>query len=168
MTQRIQNALKRRASAWAGQLTAIAKSLAPAHVAPAIHSKVEEKAGGTYIIRISADRRVAPDARAQEYGSGIHARRGVKAKYPIRPKNKKMLAFYWEVADANPDQFTFADDGRVLLRSVMHPGIEAANDGKGYIGPAMKELRKRGKAELTKDIKDAILGDIRASFGKKS
>lgn len=168
MSNRIVNKLKARASAWAAQLTRLAKSYAPVHVQPAISSRTEVKDDGTFIIRITADRRIAPDARAQEFGSGEHARRGPKQKYPIRPKTKRVLAFHWEVANANPERFKFAPDGRVLLSQVMHPGIEAANNGKGYIAPAMKELKKKAKAELTKDIKSAILGDLRESFGRKS
>src|SRR5690242_1679037 len=141
MTERLASNLKRRAAAWAGQLTSLAKSFAPSHIEPAISSKVEDKGEGEYVIRITADRKIAPDARAWEFGSGIHARRGVKKKYPIRPKNRKFLAFKWEVADANPENFKFLPDGRVMLGSVQHPGIQAANGGKGYIAPAMIELR---------------------------
>lgn len=168
MSKRLKDNLKRKATAWAGQLTRLAKSLAPAHVQPAISSKVETKEDGTYIIRITADRNKAPDARAQEFGSGLHARRGAKQKYPIRPKNRKFLAFNWEVANQNPDKFNFLPDGRVYLKGVMHPGIEAANEGKGYIAPAMVELRKRAKAELHIAVKDAIMGDLRESFGRKA
>lgn len=168
MSARLINNLKRRAIAWAGQLTSLAKSYAPNHVQPAISSHVEDNKDGQYIIRIIADRKIAPDARAWEFGSGIHARRGTKGKYPILPKNGKFLAFKWDVADRNPERFKFLPDGRVLLQSVQHPGIQAANEGKGYIAPAMKELRKRAKAELSKEIRDAIVGDLRESFGRKS
>lgn len=168
MTDRLVNNLRRRATAWAGQLTSLAKSYAPKHIKPAISSHVEDKQDGQFIIRITADRAEAPDARAWEFGSGIHARRGPKVKYPILPKTKKFLAFKWDVADANPEKFRFAPDGRVLLTSVKHPGIVAANGGQGYIAPAMKELRKRAKIELSKEIKDAIVGDLRESFGRKS
>lgn len=167
MSKRLVGNLKRRAASWAGQLTMLAKSLAPSHVKPAIRSKVEEKGEGRFVIRITADRKIAPDARAQEYGSGLRARRGPKKKYTIKPKTKKVLAFHWEVANAQPDKFVFAPDGRVILPSVQHPGIQAANSGKGYIAPAMRELRKKARAELSKDIRDAILGDLRASFGRK-
>jgi len=167
MTQRLANNLKRRASSWAGQLTSLARSFAPNHVEPAIHSHVEEKGDGEFIIRITADRRIAPDARAWEFGSGIHARRGVKKKYPILPKNKKVLAFNWEIANAQPENFKFLPDGRVMLGSVQHPGIQAANGGKGYIAPAMIELRKKAKKELSEDIRAAIVGDLRESFGRK-
>lgn len=165
---RLSNNLKRRASAWAGQITSLARSLAPSHIRSAIFSKVETKDDGTFIIRIKADRRLAPDARAWEFGSGLHARRGAKKKYTIAPKTKKVLAFHWDVATANPENFTFASDGRVLLYSVQHPGIQAANSGQGYIAPALKEIRRRGKAELSKDVRDAILGDLRRAFGRKT
>jgi hypothetical protein len=165
MTNRLSNNLKRRAAAWAGQLTSLARSFAPNHVEPAISSHVEEKGDGQYIIRITADRRIAPDARAQEFGSGLHARRGPKKKYPI--VGKPFLVFPWEIANANPERFHFTQDGRVVLHQVMHPGIEAANGGQGYIAPAMKELKKKAKAELSADIRSAIVGDLRESFGRK-
>lgn len=164
---RIQFLLKRKAIAWAGQMTQLARSLAPAHIRSAISSHVEEKNSTTFIIRTTANRQLAPDARAQEYGSGIHARRGAKKKYTIRPKNKRLLAFNWEVANANPERFTFAPDGRVVFHSVQHPGIEAANSGKGYIGPAQIAIRKRIKEELSKEIGETIKMDLRESFGRK-
>src|SRR5690349_21793830 len=114
MTERLASNLKRRAAAWAGQLTSLAKSFAPSHVEPAISSHVEDKGEGNYIIRITADRKIAPDARAWEFGSGIHARRGVKKKYTIKPKEKRILAFFWEVATRSemeagrPGKFMFA------------------------------------------------------------
>ena len=176
MTQRLANKLKRRASAWAGQLTSLARSFAPNHLKPYIHSKVEEKGDGNFIIRITADRFANPtgpghpnygssDARAQEFGSGLRARRGAKKKYPIQ--GHPFLVFPWDVATQNPDQFTM-HEGKVVLAQVMHPGIEAANSGKGYIAPAMNELRKHARAELSKDIKEAIVGDLRESFGRKA
>lgn len=165
---RLSDNLRRRSSAWAGQLTKLARSFAPDHIRSAISSTTESKDNGTFIIRITADRRVAPDARAWEYGSGIRARRGSKQKYPITPKTRKFLAFHWEVADQNPENFTFLDDGRVLLPSVMHPGIQAANNGQGYIGPAMKALKQKARAELNQDIRNAIVSDLRVSFGRKS
>lgn len=173
MSKRLSAALKRRAISWAGQISKLAKAFAPNHLRPYIHSRVEVKEDKTFIIRTTVNRKENPlpkygsmDARAQEYGSGLKARRGTKAKYPIRPKpGNKVLAFHWEVANQNPEQFSFLPDGRVMLPSVMHPGIQAANQGKGYIGPAQAEIRKRGKAELKNDIRTAILGDLRESFG---
>ena len=108
----------------------------------------------------------APDARAQEYGSGLRARRGPKQKYPIKPNGHPFLAFHWEVATSNPEQFRMLDDGRVLLPQVMHPGIPPVNNGKGYIRPAQIEIRKRIKKELNQEIPNAIRAELRASFKK--
>jgi len=177
MSKRLAENLKRKAAAWAGQLTKLAKSLAPNHVEPAISSHVETKNDGTYIIRITANRNIAPDARAQEFGSGLHARRGVKKTYTIASKRGVFgrLAFYenanglWDYEMFDPPvPGEHLQDGRGIFYQVQHPGIKAANGGKGYIAPAMVELRKRAKAELGKEIKDAIIGDLRESFGKKA
>lgn len=176
MTERLASNLKRRAAAWAGQLTSLAKSFAPKHIQPYISSHVEEKGDGVYIIRTTANRFANPtrkghpnygssDARAQEFGSGIHARRGKVGKYPI--KGHPFLVFKWDIATASPEKFTMTKDGDVKLAQVMHPGIQAANEGKGYIAPAQIELRKRAKRELSEDIRSAIVGDLRESFGRK-
>lgn len=180
MTAKLVGFLKNQARYWAGQMTIRAKAYAPNHVKNSISSKVEEVGEGRYIIRTTADRRIAPDARAQEYGSGLRARRGVKRKYIIKPKNKKLLAFYWDVLDEfdapetvlfSPKFTGFAPDGRATFRYVEHPGIQAANGGKGYIAPAAKDLRKRIKESLKKGGADAIRADIgrslRVGFGKK-
>lgn len=180
MSERLTSALKRRAISWAGQLTKLAKGFAPNHLKRYIISRVEQKGTG-FIIRTTVNRNAnsiekygSADARAQEYGSGLKARRGAKRKYPIKPKNKRILAFHWEVATRSemeagrPGKFMFAPDGRVLMHQVNHPGIPPANSGQGYIRPAVKELKKRGKKELSADIRQAILGDLRQSFGGRT
>lgn len=178
MSERLTNALKRRCASWAGQLTRLAKSFAPNHLQPYIQSHVEQK-DSEFIIRTTVSRNANPaekygsaDARAQEYGSGLKARRGAKRKYPINPKNKKVLAFYWEKATASKmagddksGKFTFLPDGRVAFGMVNHPGIQAANNGQGYIAPAIKVLRLRAKQELSSDVRQVIMGDLRQSFG---
>jgi hypothetical protein len=93
MSDRLPNNIRRRAISWAGQLTRLAKSFAPAHVRPAISSHVEDRGDGNFTIRITADRSIAPDARAWELGSGVHSKRGPKETYVIKPKTKKFLAF---------------------------------------------------------------------------
>lgn len=154
MANKLQLALKRKAAAWAGQLTRLAKSLAPAHVRPAISSKVEEK-DGKFIIRTTASKKLVPDARAQEYGSGLRARRGPKQKYLIHPKQSPFLEF------EGTNEFA---GWLIRTKEVKHPGIRAANDGKGYIGPAQKEIRKKLKAELKSEVKNAIQAELRAGF----
>ena len=166
-------AIKFRARAWAGQITILAKSFAPPHIQPYISSHVEDVGDGTCIIRTTVEMvgdgnppnhaGQSMDARAQEYGSGLHARRGGLKDIIIRPKNGKFLAFPWQVVEGNPS-FRHLPDGRVLLPEVHHPGITAANDGQGYLAPAQKAIRERGREELSADVRQAILSDLRASF----
>lgn len=174
MASTLSTRLKARASAWAGQITALAREYAPPHLREFISSHVETVDDGTFIIRTSVQMvdggpenpnhaNQSMDARAQEYGSGWHARRGGLKDIVIRPKNKKALVFSWDVADGNP-AFKHTPDGKVVLMEVHHPGITAANEGKGYIAPAQKEIRTRGRAELDADVREAILSDLRASF----
>jgi hypothetical protein len=153
----------------AGQLTQLARSLAPKHVAPSISTSVTEVSEGKFQVRIKA---TSPDARAQEYGSGLHAQKGPKARYPIT--GKPWLAFmptngFQGNAYGAYDPVTrsgVGDKTVMIKHEVMHPGIEAANEGKGYIRPALKEFRVsiRKNGTINKEIKQAILGDLRASF----
>lgn len=163
MTTKLSQVLKNKARYWAGEVTKLAKSFAPNHLKDKISSSTEERGEGTYLIRTTVK---APDARAQEFGSGLHARRGPKAKYPIYPKTKKVLAFFWDVATSNPDQFIMTPEGKVLLPKVMHPGIKPVNGGKGYIRPAQIEIRKRIRRELNKEVPNAIRAELRLGFKK--
>ena len=152
----------------------MARSLAPAHIQGKIKTSVVEEGDG--VIRITTTVK-APDAHAQEYGSGLHAQRGAQEKYPIRPKNKKLLAFYenargtWIYPPAGSAPTAFdnrTEPPRGLFKQVMHPGIKAVNGGKGYIRPTYAEFRKKlkGNSELNNAIHKAIISDIRRSFTK--
>jgi hypothetical protein len=71
----------------------------------------------------SAESSVVTDAAqafALEFGSGLHAERGPKEKYPIEPDEKKAL--FWPGA-AHP------------VFRVMHPGIEA----QPHFRPAIRD-----------------------------
>jgi len=153
----LPSALLRSARSYAGQITSMARSLAPAHLQSKIKTTVVEEGDG--VIRITTTVK-APDAHAQEYGSGLNAQRGVKAKYPIRPKpGTAFLEF----------DGTNAYDGWLIRTNlVMHPGIKAVNEGQGYIRPTYAEFRKKikGNSELNNAIHRAILSDIRRSFSK--
>ena len=161
-TQNFENKLFNIARGYASYATRLAKGYAPnRHLRDSIHSTVDAKGRGVYIIRTQAK---GPDARAREYGSGIHARRRGPHYITIRPKNKKVLAFFWEKANENIPRLP---DGRVMLKSVEHPGVEAAQNGKGYIGPAFNETRKALRERLLKEGAEAIRIDLRASFRVK-
>lgn len=162
MPNQVASALLRSARSYAGQLTSLIKSLAPVHLQSKVKTTVNEVAEGKIVLTVTVK---GPDAHAQEYGSGLHAPRN-KTKYPIRPKKGKFLAFNWEVANANPERFSFLPDGRVILPSVQHPGIEKYQ-GRGYIRPAVKELRTKINQKgsgVRQEIRQAILGEIRKSF----
>ena len=174
MTTELETFLKNRTRVWAGQITKLAKALAPNHLKNYISSKTDFIRDGKFriITTVANKKPTGPghpnygtsDAHAQEFGSGLHAKRGAKQKYPIFPKNKRVLAFNWEVANADPARFIFAPDGRVLLPSVQHPGIQAANSGKGYIAPAHNEVRKQIKEELQTMGAASIRAELRRGF----
>ena len=77
--------LKRSVSAYAGKLTSLVKSYAPAHLRDNVRTTTVETAPGVVRVTVSVK---APDARAQEYGSGLHkdGRLGKKERYLIKPK----------------------------------------------------------------------------------
>ena len=153
--------LKRSVSVYAGHLTRMVKTNAPKHLQDNIKTIVKEVSPGIMRVTVQV---TAPDARAQEYGSGLHkdGRMGVKAKYPITPKpGNKYLAFQWEV---HPDNATYLPDGRILLTKVMHPGIKKYK-GRGYVRPAVREWVKGIKnSDINKAVKEALLGDIKKAF----
>lgn len=93
-----------------------------------------------------------PAAAAYEFGSGIHATKGAKQKYPINPKNKKFLAFLWPKVDGDPS-FRRLPDGRVLLEHVEHPGVEA----RPFLMPTHEENKAEFKRILGKGFKAEIL-----------
>jgi hypothetical protein len=162
-TQQTQSALLRSARYWAGQLTSLVKSNAPQHLKGGISSSARESEAGVISITIEAK---GKDAHAQEYGSGLHAQYRAKKKYPIEPKNKTYLAFFWEKANPGIPKLP---DGRVILQHIEHPGINpyvGELGGKGFIRPAIKQFRKeiKNNPRIMQPIRDAILGDIKKAF----
>lgn len=162
MTGRIRTALNRRATAWAGMLTRLAKEFAPNHLRGVISSKVEPRGDDRYSIFLTAKivKGVSEDAAAQEYGSGLHDEQSPHL-IEIRPKRGPYLIFKWDKVDYH--EFNHTKDGRVKLPIVHHPGIHLYR-GAGYLRPAINELKAKGRAELDVDIREAILGDLAESF----
>lgn len=157
MSNRLKGSLGALASAWARRLTQLAKGYAPNHLKGGISSKSTETSNGRWEITITAR---GADAKAQEFGSGLRATKGTKRKYTIKPKTKKYLAFYWDVQSVG---LQYLPDGRVMFKSVQHPGI-ARYKGQGYLRPAMKDLRKRAKKDLSAEVRKAIIGDLNSAF----
>jgi hypothetical protein len=158
----------------------------PSHITVRSRTNVND---GKVDINISASSPKG-DARAYEYGSGIHSRlpnispwqEGSRGFIVITPKKKKLLAFHWDTMNNIMEQYGeeavrealryshkfvgFAEDGRYLFKFVEHPGVEAANGGKGYIGPAVTEVRKKIRKQIPTKVREQILGDINKTFKK--
>lgn len=162
MTGRIRTALNRRATAWAGMLTRIAKEFAPNHLRDVISSRVEPRGDDQYTIFLTAKiiKGRSEDAAAQEYGSGLHSENDPHL-IEIVPKKGQYLVFKWDKVDYT--QFRHTSDGKVMLKHVNHPGINPYR-GIGYLRPAIQELKAKGRAELDVDVRNAILGDLAESF----
>jgi hypothetical protein len=163
--------LRARAKVWASNITKLAhKNLGKFRSIISVQSKVGERNG---LIEIISTAKGAA-SRAYEYGSGIHSRLakrspkqlGVRGEILIKPKTKKMLAFNWEIANNFPGPWIFAPDGRVLFHSVTHPGVKAANQGKGYLSPAMNDVRKQIRKEIPIETRKAAINTFRKSFKK--
>jgi len=139
-----------------------ARQLAPKHLQSVIKSTHSKRADTVHVISMVAE---APDAAAQEFGSGLRATRGAKAKYIIAPKTKKYLAFPWDVSHPFPvyqgkaviNRFWQPEEAR--NRTVKHPGIPPYR-GRGYLNPAAdetidllkRELRTKASVSIKKDI----------------
>ena len=172
-TTNFDNFTANQARGYASLVTRLARGFSEStRVRETIHSNVEI-GKGKHIIRVRAGGPNAPDARAREYGSGVWARRGPKGKILIKPKKGKFLVFPWDVATSPISGFISNvlqnDKNVVFLKQVEHPGIDADNNGKGYIGPAVRETNKYIRKRFTSEGAKAIGLDIRASFkGAKS
>lgn len=169
MTDELTPQLRAKMKAWAGQITKLAhRNLGKFRKLITVQSKVVEQGDKLEVISTAKGK----TSRAYEYGSGIHSRLSKKSpkqiapkgKILIKPKNKKVLAFHWEVANTSPGYWIFGRDGKVLLPSVKHPGVKAANSEKGYLGPAVNEVRKQIRKEIPKETRDAVIGTFRKSF----
>lgn len=86
-----------------------------------------------------------PYARAQEFGSGLHAEIGPREKIPIiagfwtGKSDKKALAFNWP--DGPKDHPAHQGEGWFLFRSIMHPGVKA----QPYLRPALLAKKQDGQ-----------------------
>ena len=87
-------------------------------------------------------------ARAYEYGSGLHATRGIRQKYRISPRLKKLLSFSSTLGK---------DSGKMIaVPKVMHPGVNA----RPYLAKSKQAILKRSTAELALDIKTNLIGEM--------
>lgn len=176
-----QSRLKARARVWSANLTKEAnKNLGKYISLIRVKTTSQEKNGKLDIVAVaSSKRKDAPVARAYEFGSGIHSRstkrsrfqQGAKGFIRIAPKGKKVLAFFWDkVSHTTPAGKKFRGvstmTGKALFRYVDHPGVVAANGGRGYMAPAIAKVRKQMREDIPKDIREEVVGSFRRVFKK--
>jgi hypothetical protein len=176
--------LKASSKRWATQITQEAtKNLGKFKTLIRVTSKTVEQEGGKLSITSTGHNIAKRDgemkrvARAYEYGSGMRSKKN-RRKITIAPRKKRFLAFYWEKAIASPRNSLFVKDkkiyrggeddipagARILLGSVKHPGVRAANSGKGYLKPAIDKVRRQIRKEIPADVRKAALGTFRKAF----
>lgn len=97
---------------------------------------------GSISINLILNTKVAPEAAAYEWGSGIHDPNSPHY-ITIRPKRKKYLVFEGTNDFAGQTIFT---------QHVEHPGVEA----RPYLKPAIEETRAKNKEDLNKEVSSKI------------
>jgi hypothetical protein len=184
--------LRKSSKRWATLITQEAtKNLGKFSKLIKVKSTTVENGGKLGIVSTgTATNKKKPVARAYEYGSGIRSRstktspkqQGSRGFIHIKAKRKKFLAFFWQKAIDDPRDSLFVsgkklyrggqDDippkARILLGSVQHPGVQAANNGKGYLAPAIAKVRRQHiRKEIGSDVEKAAHFSIKKSFVSK-
>jgi hypothetical protein len=90
-----------------------------------------EPAGGRLRASIGTDLKIHGQFQVTgRVGSGVSyawvRHRGAR-RHRIRPKFKRMLSFYWDRAPAHMVTQSGPHQGKVLLKSVMHPGMKGTH-----------------------------------------
>ncbi len=113
---------------------------------------------GKMAIDIIVDLKIAPEAAAFEYGSGIHRKQGAST-YRI-PKEGYGLAFFWDKVDeespTGPKFKGILPDGRALFSYVDHPGVAA----RPYLHPAIEIVMKSVRERIAKSFVNGYVSSI--------
>ena len=162
MNAEMQTNLPRAANVLAGAIRGHAPT---SKIAGAVSvGQVTSPAAGSYAIDVIIDMKKAPEARAFEYGSGIHNPRN-PGTYEIHPKNVSLLAFYWDKVDKNsPTDGKFLGisnkTGKALFTYVDHPGVAA----RPYIRPSITEKSAEMRQIIGRAFSVAIMAEMRDVF----
>jgi hypothetical protein len=105
-------------------------------------------------------------ARAHEYGSGIHSLDPayrqlipIEAGFWTGKSNAKSLAFHWPDGPKDHPAYN-AEKDMFFFRKVYHPGVEAANQGKGYLRLGAERSKELGKRLLMEAIIARLKGSV--------
>jgi len=171
--------LRKKFQTWSTETTKEAtKNLGKFRRLIKVRSRTAEEGGKLKIVSTGESlNKKKPVARAYEYGSGVRSRssktspkqQGSRGFVRIAPKRRKALAFFWDKVDENtPAGGKFlgisGKTGKAMFRFVDHPGVTAANSGKGYIGPAFAKTHRKIAKELGPEVKKAVVGTFRKAF----
>jgi hypothetical protein len=163
---RLSEELYKLSRSWATRWTRIAKSMLVS--SPTVPGHTPRRLDSIIDIRTKSERKSAQRFALHLYakGKGEHVAQYGQGKklagayeygareHVISPRPpKKALSFFWERAGED-----------VLFSDVIHPGIVAANQGKGYVHESAFKLLMEGEKELRPLARKAILGDLRAAF----
>ncbi len=183
MTDNLISNLRKSSKRWATQITTDAtRNLGKFSKLIKVTSKTVDDEGKLVIVTTGrATQKGKPVARAYEYGSGRRSRSpktsphqmGSRGFIRIAPVRKKVLAFFWDKVDANTPagkkflgvSKTSSPPGKALFAYVDHPGVKAANNGKGYIKPAVDKVRAQIRKDVPADVHKAALGSFKKNFG---
>lgn len=138
---------------------------APNHLKPYIKVFLRQS-GETTLFRVEVDRgenhaerEGSDDARAQEFGSGLQAQIGETGYIRFAARNAEALVF------PGTNDWRGKTIWMPYPRKVNHPGIEAANQGKGYIRPAISEFEGTILPQVDSAFKDEVEYEFRITFG---
>jgi hypothetical protein len=100
-------------------------------------------------------------AKAFDVGSGLHGK--LKAKYVIRPRNKKAIWFpYADHPVAGAVTYTKNGVFGVTTKQVNHPGVKGVN----YTRKAMNEVRPAIREVLKQDVGKELKLYLRTKYAK--
>jgi hypothetical protein len=164
MASRLAANLLQAAKVLAERTLGVAKDLAPAHIAPHIKASVSGS-GETVVMALNVNPQDDPaekygtaDARAQEFGSGLHAQIGETGFIRIVAQNAEALVF----------EGTNEYEGQTIVmmkpRPVYSPGIKAVNDGQGYMRLAIQQAQTYVEVGLDPVIRDEVDFTTRITF----
>jgi len=180
-TRLVENKITEELNRVANDIASQAKSNSSwsSDIPDAISVSKLDKNADRYTIDITVNLKAAPQARAYEYGSGIHRTRGKPGTYRISPRpdtDATMLVFpftitfmpspnklrgvagigdwedvWYEMAVSDHGQIS----GRMFWNYVDHPGVDA----RPYLAPAIEESRR----SIRNRIVLALLSGIKRS-----
>ncbi len=117
-----------------------------------LHKAVERGAVTSIQVTVGeGNKDLAGMARAFAFGSGLHATRGKRGTYKIRPRNFPTLQF----------EGTNAFRGKIIrVGEVDHPGVES----KDYINKAIEATLAKSLPELKVAIRKNLIDELRLSI----